>query len=481
MRALTVDVGSSSIRTALVSETGAVEHVHRERVHVTSPRPGDVELDAAEIAELMLALATRTIDAGGSGDVVAITNQRATTVVFDVTTGRAVGPALSWQDLRTVIDCLVLQGDGVRLAPNQSATKIKWLVDQTDVARRNLRFATLETWVAWQLSRGSAFVTDRSNAGVTGLVDVGLRQWNTLILDALDIDPTMLGTLVDTMGTIGVASALPGSPPIAAMVGDQPASLFGQSCVRTGGKITFGTGAILDVVSDDGAPAQLQLLPAGCYPTVLRSRDGVVTWGVEGIVLSAGSCVEWLCDLGVLDSPSSSSEVATSVNASDGVWFVPAFAGLGTPRWDFGARGAFFGLTRGTTRAHLCRAVLEGVAHRGVDLLDAARLDTHRALDDVRIDGGMSASPYFVQRLADFSGRPVAVSSEREATTRGAGLMALVGAGHLSLDDVEGLWSPSYVAVPSISEDERLDARTQWTSVVARVEGTIPELSSISF
>jgi glycerol kinase len=169
------------------------------------------------------------------------------------------------------------------------------------------------------------------------------------------------------------------------------------------------------------------------------------------------------------------------VPSSEGVSFVPAFSGLGTPQWDFGARGAFFGLTRGSSGAHLVRAVLEGVAQRGADLLDAAEEEIGARLPEIRVDGGMSANRFFVQRLADFSGHAVAVSSEREATTRGAGLMALVAAGHLSLDDVEGLWSPSYVATSSISDDERASTRLAWRTVVQRAERTIPELSTVSF
>jgi glycerol kinase len=455
--------------------------VHQRHLSVRTPNPGEVELDPDEIIALVFELAERTLVDGGGADVVGITNQRATTVVFDPATGRAVGPALGWQDLRTVLDCLVLQGEGVRLAPNQSATKIKWLVNQSDRAARDLRFSTLETWIAWHLSGGSMFVTDRSNASVTGLVDRTVQHWDERIVSLLNLDDVMLPDIVDTMGEMGIANALAGSLPITAMVGDQPASLFGQSCVKGGAKITFGTGAMLDMVHGLDAPATLSRFASGCYPTVLRSCGGAVTWGVEGIILSAGSCVEWLEALGLIAEASESEAVAQSVASSDGVSFVPAFSGLGTPQWDFGARGGFFGLTRGSTRAHLVRAVLEGVAQRGADLLDAAEEEIGTTLSELRVDGGMSSNRFFVQRLADFSGRSIAVSSEREATTRGAGLMALVGAGHLTLEHVEGLWTPGYVATPLISDDERFFARDSWRRTIERVAHTIPELSAISF
>jgi len=470
------------VRSALVDEGGTVEHTHQRALALNSPTPGEVELDAAQIATLALELARATIGEGGPGDVVAITNQRATTIVFDVRDGRPVGPAISWQDLRTVLDCLTLQGEGIRLAPNQSATKAAWLLQHSDVDPAHLRLATIETWIAWQLTGGEAFVSDRSNASVNGLVTNDLQAWDLALAERLHLPSTMFATLVDTMGTCGDASRLAGSPPICALIGDQPASLFGQSLVRHGAKITFGTGAMLDMVSGTNGPQTMARFASGCFPTVMRSREGVVTWGVEAIAFSAGSCVQWLRDeLGILETLEASSDVALTVADAGGVSFVPAFNGLGTPQWDFGARGAFFGLTRGSSRAHLVRAVLDGIAQRGADLVDAAETHLESPLSEVRVDGGMSANPYFIQRLADLVGRPVAVSSEREATARGAGLMALVASGHLSETDVESLWRPRYVAEPSLSDDERAAQRHAWRGVVDRAAATIPELSSIAF
>lgn len=481
MRALALDIGSSSVRAAVVDDAGTVSHVHQHPLIVRSPEPGEVELDPIEIANATLELAAATLRDAGPCDVVGVTNQRATTVVFDPRTGEPVGPALSWQDLRTVVDCLVLQERGLRLAPNQSATKVKWLVEQSGRPDRELRFATIETWVAWHLSRGSTYVSDHSNASVSGLVDAGLNGWDQSTLDILGVSDVGLPQLVSTMGSYGEASALSGSPTITALIGDQQASLFGQSCVRSGAKITFGTGAMLDMVHGDHAPRTLTRYASGCYPIVVRSEGASITWGVEGIILSAGSCVEWLKELGLVATVADSESLATSVATTDGVAFVPAFSGLGTPRWDFGARGAFFGLTRGSTSAHLVRAVLDGVAHRGADLLDAAEAEVGVQLAQLRVDGGMSTNHYFAQRLADFSGREVAVSPEREATTRGAGLMALVVVGHLRVDDVERLWSPGMILTPSLSDADRLLAREEWAMNVERAARTVPALSEIAF
>lgn len=482
MRALAIDVGTSSVRTGIVDVAGYVTHAHQRRLTIHTPNPGEVELDALEIARLTLECARETLGDGGPCEVVGITNQRATTIVFDPVSGQPVGPALGWQDLRTVIDCLVLQGDGLRLAPNQSATKARWLVSQSGRAAQELRFATIETWIAWHLTEGAVHITDRSNAGVNGLVTVGVDQWDQRVLSLLDLDLAMLPDIVDTMGSFGLATALPGAPTITALVGDQLASLFGQSCITHGAKITFGTGAMLNMVRGANGPAAMTRFASGCFPVVARSQDHQTTWGLEGIVLSAGACIDWLRDdLGLIRSAEETSHLAASVASSDGVTFVPALSGLGTPHWDFGARGGFFGITRGTTRAHLVRAVLEGIAQRGADLIEAAEQETGEHLDEVRVDGGMSDNDLFVQRLADFAGVRVAVSPEREATTRGAGLMALVSAGALSLEQVERMWSPVRLYTPSLTPEERQRSRREWATSIQRAVRTIPELSAIEF
>lgn len=481
-KALAVDVGTTSLRTALVDTRGELTHVQQQSLSVATPNPGEVELDALEIAALTLELARRTIEDGGGCDVVGVTNQRATTIVFDPSTGEPVGPALGWQDLRTVIDCLILQGEGLRLAPNQSATKASWLVKQSGRAAGDLRFATIETWITWHLTQGRSHVTDRSNAGVNGLVALGVDGWDQHAIEVLGLDLAMMPRIVDTMGAHGIASALPGSPTITALVGDQQASLFGQCCVDHGAKITFGTGAMLNMIHGDQGPTTMTRYPSGCFPVVARSENGKITWGIEAIALAAGSCIEWLRDdLGLIDTPADTESMAWSVPTSDGVWFVPALSGLGTPRWDFGARAGFFGLTRGSTKAHLVRAVLEGIAHRGTDLIDAAQVETGAVLDEIRVDGGMSANGFLMQALADFTGLRVTVSPQREATTRGAGLMALVSAGHLTLADVQDMWSPVEVFDPRTTTDERRRVRLQWAEMVQRVEKTIPELSVVEF
>ena len=478
VKALAIDVGSSSIRTALVDELGQVSAVHQQRLTVRTPSPGEVELGPAEIARLSLELAEVTLHEGGRCDVVGITNQRATTVVFDPTTSQAVGPALGWQDLRTIGSCLALRAEGLQIAPNQSATKLQWLVEQYDGAHaRDLCFGTVDTWVAWKLSGGHVFVTDPGNAGVTGLAARSVTTWDESIISTLGVGHVALPSIVDSAGMTGPATALSGAPPFVAIVGDQQASLAGQACVRAGdAKITFGTGGMLDVNLGDRPPDFERRSPSGTFPIVAWRVAGRTTWGAEAVMLAAGTNIQWLRDdLGLVATAEETHTVAASCSDSGGVWFVPAPLGLGTPQWDYGARSAFFGLTRGSGRAEVVRAVLEGIAHRGADLVEATERDTNASIEVLRIDGGMSDNPTFVHALADATGRPVEISPVRDATTRGAGLLALVGLGSFdAIDSLAGTWAPRTRVEPQRTLD-----RDRWHEACARAGHWIPELSSI--
>ncbi len=480
-RVLVVDVGTSSVRSSVVDDAGTVSAMHQIATLPTSPEPGQVEFDAVAIADAARRTALEVIAEVGEVDAVGITNQRASTIVWDRGTGEPVGPGLGWQDLRTVIDCLMLQAEGVRVAPNVSATKVGWLLNQFDAERqRDLCFGTVDSWLAWTLSGGDAHVIDASNAAVTGLVDAGATEWDARVLDTIRIPSSMMPTIVDTAGVIATASVLPGHPPIASLVGDQQGSLIGQGCVRPGvAKITFGTGGMLDVVTGTTRPTSASRSAAGCFPIVAWRHNGETVWGLEGAMLSAGTCVEWLRDdLELIDTAEESDAVAASVPDTGDVYFVPAFLGLGTPKWDFGARGGLFGLTRGTTRAHVVRAVLEGIAHRGADLVEAAEADFGGPIQSIHVDGGMSGNATFLQALADTCGRPIEVSPEREATTLGAAYLALVATGAIgSIDELAERWHPSRIVEPS-GKDPRRD---RWAEAVSRAAKTIPELSSVDF
>ena len=372
---------------------------------------------------------------GGPVAAVGVTNQRASTIAWDRATGEPVGPGLGWQDLRTVGDCLVWQAEGLRFAPNESATKAAHLLDAADPDRtRDLCVGTVDAWVAWHLSGGEVFVTDASNAGVTGLAATPITRAGTPRCSTPCASPS---GRCPRSSTRAASSA---SPPLSTGRPPSPPSW------ATSRRRSSGRGA--------SCPAwpRSRSAPAGCStcasgpsrrsPTArdprARSRSSPGAGPARRCGASRRSCwrpgtnVEWLRDdLGIIDTAEQSHDVAAACETTDGVVYVPALLGLGTPRWDYGARGALLGITRGTGRPQVVRAVLEGVAQRGADLVEAAEADTGLALDRLRIDGGMSGNPTFVQAVANATGRPVEVSPEREATTLGAGFLAGLAVGHV--------------------------------------------------
>ncbi len=479
-RVLVVDVGTSGVRATVVGEDGAVLHLEHAEVLPSSPAPGFVEFDAAEMAGAALGVASRALAAAGPVAAVGVANQRASTVLWDRATSEPVGPGIGWQDLRTAGMCLMLREQGLRLAPNQSATKLAVLLDLADPDRtRDLCFGTVDTWIAWVLSKGTVHATDHTNAGVTGLVTADGTRFDEERCAALRIPTSVLPRLVDSSGLLGPASALEGAPPIAALAGDQQASLLGQGRLRPGlAKVTFGTGGMLDCCLGPERPAFETRGAHGCFPVIAWSMGGRLTWGLEAVMLSAGTCVEWLRDdLGVISSAEETDALAASVPDTAGVQFVPALLGLGTPVWDFGARGTFLGITRGTTRAHLVRAVLEGIAQRGADLLEAAEADGGLSIGSLGLDGGMSRNPTFVQALADATGRRIEVSPVTEATAMGAGFLAGVAAGVWpDLEAAASRLSPEVVVGPARRSD-----RDRWLEARARAERQVPELSALEF
>jgi glycerol kinase len=457
--------------------------VERRPFPPSVPALGLVELDPTVLASVVLE-AAGTAMAGGTGPIeaVGITAQRASAIAWDARSGQPIGPGLGWQDLRTAGTCLELQADGIRLSPSESATKWAWLIQQAPPGTSDaIKVGTVDTWIAWTLTEGRSHITDLSNAGVSGLLDVktAMPRWDTALATRLGVPPSALPDLVDSSGHLAVATALPGAPPICGMAGDQQASLIGQGCTRPGlAKATFGTGAMLDVCTGENPPASAQRGVAGCFPIIAWRRQGRTTWGVEALMLTAGSAVDWLVeDLGILPDAAESATVAAACADTGGVIAVPALLGLATPQWDFGARGTILGLTRGTGRPELVRAVLEGVAHSGADLLEAAETDAATKVERLRIDGGMSANPVFVQALADACARPIEVSPELEATTVGAGYLAGLAIGTwASEDELANAWTPKSVVEPDGTPD-----RERWRHAVDKAKEWYPELTALQF
>lgn len=479
MSILVIDVGTSGLRASVVRETGAIEHLRYEAFAPISPMPGLVEFDALLMRDAVLRVSSSALQSAGAVSAVGITNQRASTIMWDRATGIPCGPALGWQDLRTVMECIMARSEhNLLLAPNQTATKASWMIRNYS-HNTNICFGTVDSWVAYVLSNGELHVTDHSNAAVTGLYDASTHQWSSRALGIMGIDVAMMPNIVRSSGVIGAASALPGTPPIAALVGDQQGSLIGQGCITAGKtKITFGTGGMLDTFTGTTAPTTANRLKGGTFPIVAYSDAQAIHWGTEAIMLSAGTNIDWLCtDMQLIDSPQQSHDVASQVETSDGVVYVPALLGLGTPKWDYGARGTLLGITRGTNRAHIVRAVLEGIAHRGADMVDASQADSGLSIDRIRIDGGMSKNPTFVQALANTTQRTVEVSPVTEATTLGAAFLAGVAVGTWkTLPDAVSTWKPSQQVAPSAVLN-----RDQWANALSRAGGWIPELSGLDF
>lgn len=477
MTLLVVDVGTSGVRTAAVGADARIVHAEYRPLAPSSPAPGLVEFDPRAMAEAALEAARATVAATGRVDAVGIANQRASTIAWSRATGEPLGPGLGWQDLRTVDHCQHLRAAGLLVSPNSVATKAAWLLDRAAAEGAGAAcVGTVDSWIAWNLSRGALHVTDASNASSGGLWSAARDDWNEELLQAVSVPRQALPEIVDSSGVVGSATALPGAPPIAGIAGDQQASLVGQGCIARGmAKITFGTGGMLDLCLGSQPPAFGMVGPSGSVAAIAWRRRGVPTWMLEGLVLAAGANVEWLRDgLGLLDDIDQCDPIASSCASSEGVVFVPALVGLGTPYWDHQARGAWFGLSRGTRRAHLVRAVLEGIAQRAADLVEAAERDSGLTIGTLRIDGGMTRNPTFVQAVADASGRRVEVSSEADATTLGAAFLAGLAIGvWKSWDEVAAAWSPARSVEPAGSFD-----RARWREACRRAADLASPLSA---
>lgn len=480
-----IDVGTSSVRAAMVDDGARIVDVARRPLLPSSPAPGLVEFDPVAMANAAVDAATEVLSRHGAGvRAVGVSNQRASTVCWDRATGRVLAPGIGWQDLRTVGECLEVKArTGLGFAPNQTATKAAWLLAHGDVAGRRICVGTVDSWIVWRLSGGDRFVTDASNAMVTGLarIDAGRVDWDDDVLAVMGIARDMLPEIVASVGQCAQGSALPGAPPVTGILGDQQASLLGQGCVRPGAtKITFGTGAMADLYVGTEPPASQRRGPHGTFPIVAFDDGSALHYGVEAIMLAAGTNVEWLVeDLGLVPDAASTDALAASVPDSGGVVYVPALLGLGTPHWDYGARGTLLGLTRGSGSAHVVRAVLDGIAHRGADLVEAAEADTGLAVEKITVDGGMSRNSTFVQCLADATGRPVAVSRTTEATTLGAAAAAGVAVGIWpGIDAVAEVMVPSHTVEPT---RDASGSRARWNDAVGRASRWIPELSTLDF
>lgn len=483
---LALDQGTTSSRAILFGPEGQVLALAQREFAQHYPRPGWVEHDPEEIWQSQLAVAKEVLAQAGTRPVRAlgVTNQRETTVLWDRATGRAIAPAIVWQDRRTAPRCAGLRAagraaairdrTGLELDPYFSATKLEWLLDHTPGARARaeageLAFGTIDSWLVYRLSGGRAHLTDVSNAARTLLFDIHRLAWDDALLAEFRIPRGLLPTVVASSGVAAATDpvVLGLELPIAGIAGDQQAAAFGQACLAPGmAKNTYGTGCFLMVNTGDRPVASHYRL----LTTVGWKIGERVDYMLEGSVFMAGAVVQWLRDgLGIIASAGEIEPLAASVADNGGVTLVPAFAGLGAPHWDASARGTILGLTRGATRAHLARAALESIALQNADLLEAVHQDRGQPLAELRVDGGAARNDLLMQFQADVLGVPVVRPRVTETTALGAATLAGLGVGLWSSpEDIARHWREERRFEPAMGADQRQAVLARWRRAVER-------------
>jgi len=489
---LALDQGTSGSTALLVDRDGRVRARGYAELPQYYPQPGWVEHDPEEIWTTTVTAARAALaTAGASGaDVAAIgiTNQRETTIVWDRATGRPVHRAIVWQCRRTAPLCDALKAAGREAVVRQrtslvldayfSGTKIRWLLDAVPDATRRaedgaLAFGTVDAWLVWKLTGGRVHATDVTNASRTLCLNLDTVDWDDDMLKTLGVPRAMLPRLVASSGVAGETADLgwlPAGVPIAGIAGDQHAALFGQACYARGSaKNTYGTGCFL-LLNTGTSPVRSR---AGLLTTLAWKIGGTTTYALEGSVFIAGAAIQWLRDgLGLIERAAESEALATAVPDTGGVYFVPAFVGLGAPYWDMYARGTIVGLTRGTTHAHLVRAALEAIAYQSSDVLEAMTSDAGVAVDALRVDGGATANDFLCQFQADVIGVPVLRPTVIETTALGAAYLAGLGAGLWpSLDALVARWSVERTFTPSMDRTRREALYEGWKRAVDRARG----------
>ena len=484
---LALDQGTTSCRAIVFDHGGSIVAVAQKEFTQIFPQSAWVEHDANEIWSTQYAVTQEALVKAKitSADVAAIgiTNQRETTLVWDRKTGEPIHNAIVWQDRRTAGFCDELKARGLEPHVKQttglvidayfSGTKINWILDHVDGARARaeageLAFGTMDSWLVYKLTGGQTHVTDVTNAGRTMLFDIRNRRWDERLLKELAVPESMLPEVKSSSEVYGhTAAGLFASPiPIAGMAGDQHCALFGQACFEPGqAKNTYGTGCFMLMNTGTEAVAS----DNGLLTTVAWEVDGKMEYALEGAVFIAGAAIQWLRDgLKVIDEAPDSEFYARKVKDSDGVYVVPAFAGLGAPYWDMYARGAIFGLTRGTTKSHIVRATLQSLAYQVRDVLDAMQKDSGRDLSTLRVDGGASANDFLMQFQADILGSTVERPEVVETTALGAAMLAGLAVGYWQKDELQKAWQLDQRFGPDMDEDRRGKLYRGWQKAVKR-------------
>ena len=488
---MALDAGTTSNRCILFNEAGEICSMAQKEFRQLFPNPGWVEHDPNEIWSSMLGVAVEAMNLIGASaaDIAAIgiTNQRETTIVWNKETGEPVYPAIVWQCRRTsdMADELKKKGleetyrqkTGLIIDAYFSATKIKWILDNVEGAKKlaeegKLLFGTVETWLIWKLTKGAVHVTDYSNASRTMLFNINDLRWDQDILAELEIPESMLPTPVPSSQIYGYTDPafLGAAIPIAGAAGDQQAALFGQTCFHAGeAKNTYGTGCFL-LMNTGEKPV---FSKNGLVTTIAWGLDGKVNYALEGSIFVAGAAIQWLRDsMRLIESSEDSEYMARKVDGTNGCYVVPAFTGLGAPHWDQYARGTIVGITRGTNKNHIIRATLESIALQVCDVMDAMRADAGVELTSLKVDGGASANNFLMQFQADMMDVPVKRPCCVETTAMGAAYLAGLAVGYWkSKEDVIHNQKMDRVFTPEMSKEDRLAKRKGWNKAVRYAYG----------
>jgi glycerol kinase len=488
-----IDQGTTGTTVLVLDESAAVRGRGYSEFRQHFPRPGWVEHDPEEIFRVSMEVVGSALqDAGvAASDVAAIgiTNQRETTVVWDRRTGEPVHNAIVWQDRRTKAFCDRLTSDGLTdmiraktglvIDPYFSGTKIRWLLDHVDGLRARaesgeLAFGTIDSWMIWKLTGGRLHVTDVTNASRTLLMDIGSVAWDDELLDVMGVPRSMLPEIRPSSQVYGETDPeafFGASVPVAGAVGDQQAALFAQACFEQGqAKNTYGTGSfVLMNTGRDAVEHQKSLLRTIAYGL----EDSPVEYALEGAILVTGSAVQWLRDeLQIIDKAEDTEALAASLDSNDDVYFVPALAGLGAPHWDASARGTLLGVTRGTTKAHVARAVLESIAWSTYDVVDAMQRESGVTIDELRVDGAATSNGWLMQFQSDVLGIPLDVPDNTETTSLGSAYLAGLATGvYPSRDELARLRTTATTFEPRMETATRDALHARWLEAVEHAKG----------
>jgi glycerol kinase len=491
---LAIDQGTTASTALIIDAEGQVISRASQEISRVFPQPGWVEQDPQELYRSALAVANEAVEEAGISSIdircLGITNQRETTLVWDRNTGKTIGNAIGWQCRRTARLCEELKKQGLESRIQEktgliidayfSATKIRWLLDsipdgQKQAENGNLVFGTVDTWLVWNLTDGSAHVTDYSNASRTMLFNIHTLEWDKELLQALNIPEIMLPRVVQSSEIYGeTGEGLIGENriPIGAIAGDQQAALFGQACYETSSaKNTYGTGSFV-LLNTGSVPVKSE---KGLVTTLAWGLNNEITYAMEGSIFITGAAVQWLRDgLGIISTAAETEDMALSVKDTGGVYFVPAFSGMGAPYWDMYARGMITGLTQGTTREHLVRATLEAIAYQSKDVIEAMGMETGLSIPVLKVDGGGSANKFTMQFQSDILGIPIQVSAVAETTALGAGYLAGLATGIWNNTiDISRNWRASVTYEPVMSVSQRDDLYGEWRMAVERAKSWV--------